>query len=129
MEKIIEAPQKKVFLQIFSEMLFFFPFALIVILLLSTLLYFFSVVLGGKGSFAQSLSVIGLSSYPIIFLFVPWLSPLVLIWWTIVLVLSFQKIHRYRMTYAVICIFFPFLIITSFMFATGFIKLPFEVFN
>jgi hypothetical protein len=124
LENIIEAPQKKVFLQIFSEMLFFFPAAFIGFLFFTIALHLFAILLGGKGSFSRTLSGMGLSSYPIILLFIPFLAPLALLWWSILLVLVFQQIHRYQMTYAVICVVCPFLMISAFMFATGFIKLP-----
>lgn len=126
LENIFESPQGKVFMQIFSEMLFFFPFALVGFIVFAFILYFLSVVLGGKSSFAQTLSIMGLSSYPLILLFVPILTPLSLIWWCFVLVFGFQKIHQYKFLYAIISVVVPFLLIAAIMLAVGFLKLPID---
>jgi hypothetical protein len=107
-------------------MLFFFPFALVGFIVFAFILYFLSVVLGGKSSFAQTLSIMGLSSYPLILLFVPILTPLSLIWWCFVLVFGFQKIHQYKFLYAIISVVVPFLLIAAIMLAVGFLKLPID---
>jgi hypothetical protein len=113
-------------MQIFSEMLFFFPFALVGFIVFAFLLYFLSVILGGKSSFSQTLSIMGLSSYPLILLFVPLLTPLSLIWWCFILVFGFQKVHQYKFTYAIISVVLPFLLIASVMMTIGFLKLPID---
>jgi hypothetical protein len=124
LENLLETPQRKVFFQIFSEMLFFIPGALIGLILFSLGLYLLSVILGGKASFSHTFSTMGFSSFPLIVLFVPYLSPIALIWWCFLLVFAFKKIHGYRFSFAIISVVGPFLVIGAFMLATGFIKMP-----
>jgi hypothetical protein len=66
----------------------------------------------------------GLSSYPLILLFIPMLSTLTLIWWCFILVFSFQKVHKYSFSLAIISTVLPFLVIAALMLATGFLKFP-----
>lgn len=127
LENLLETPQKKVFIQAMSENVFFLPGAFVGFLILALILYVLSIIFGGKSSFSQTLSVMGLSSYPLILIFIPAASALVLIWWSALLVFSFQKINHYKFRFAVISVVFPLLILAALMMAVGFLKLPFDI--
>lgn len=127
LENLSETPQKKVFIQAMSENIFFLPGALGGFMGFGMIMYFLSVLLGGRSSFSQTLSVMGLSSFPLILIFIPSVSAIALFWWCALLVFCFQKINHYKFRFAVISVALPFLVLGAFMMTIGFIKLPFEI--
>lgn len=109
--------------QSFSEIIFFYPLALVGFLFFSFILYILSVLLGGKTSFGQSLSAMGLSSFPLIVFFLPYLALLGIFVWATYLVFSFYKIYHYKFHLAVIGVVVPFLVVAAFMIAVGLLNL------
>lgn len=127
LENLFETPQKKVLLQALSEVIFFFIPGLIGFLLLAAFLHVISVIFGSRAKFSQTLSVMGLSSFGLIMVFIPSLSAIGLLFWCALMVMSFQKIHQYKAIFAVLIVASPFFILTALMLVTGFLKLPFEI--
>ena len=111
--------------QTFSELIFFYPLALVSFLILAISLYICSVFLGGKAPFGQTVSVMGLSSFPLLFIFISYFSLPSLIIWGFFLAFSFQKIHHYSLQRSVLSIIFPFLVIIAFMLAMGLLNISF----
>jgi hypothetical protein len=126
LENLFETPQKKVLLQALSEVIFFFIPGMVGFLLLVALLHVISVLFGSRSKFSQTLSVMGLSSFGLIAVFIPSLSAIGLLIWCTLVVFSFQQIHQYKAVFAVLIVAIPFLVLTALMLATGFLKLPFE---
>lgn len=123
LERWLENQKQQVFIQAASESLFFYPAAIGVFLGLALFMYFLSLILGAKGAFSKTLSVMGLSSYPLMFLFIPVLAPLGFIWWGCWLILTFHKIHSYKYRYAAISVAFPLLLLVILMLIVGFLDL------
>ena len=114
---------KKMIWQILFEFLFYYPVALVGFLLLALVLYFLSLVFGGKGYLKQTLSLLGLSSFPIIFLFAPLISALAIIYWSILLIFILQKVFRYRLHSAVISVLIPFSVLFVLLYVAGLLNI------
>lgn len=121
----MENQKQQVVIQAASESLFFYPAAVVVFIGLTLMMYFLSLLMGGKGAFNKTLAVMGLSSFPLIFLFVPVLAPFGIAWWGGLLILTFQKIHSYKYRYAAISVAFPLLLLIILMLIVGFLNLAF----
>jgi hypothetical protein len=125
LERWLENQKQQVVFQAASESLFFYPAAIGVFVGLALLMYFLSLLLGGKGAFSKTLSVMGLSSFPLMFLFVPALAPLGIAWWGGLLILTFKQVHSYKYRYASLSVAFPLLLLIILMMIVGFFNLSF----
>lgn len=122
-ESYWEAPYQKVFFQALSELVFFYPLAFGVFIFLMVLFYFFALIQGGKSSFQQALTVAGLSSFPLIFVFVPVVTILAIVWWGAYLALGFQKIHRINFYKALLTVAVPLSILMVLMSVVGLLNI------
>jgi hypothetical protein len=117
--RYIQTKDGSVFFQTISEMIIVLPVAILGLIFFSLILYILAVIFGGRAGFVQSLSVVGFSSVPIIFIFIPNWNLLAFSFWIYLLILSFKNIHKYKQRLAFINIVFPFLIVFIFMIVVG----------
>lgn len=114
-----------VFFQTISEMVLVLPFLILLMFILTLILYIGAVFLGGKGGFTDSLKVVSFSSAPVIFLFIPYLNLVGLVFWVYLLTMSFHQIHKYKLQTAVVNIVFPFIVLFILMTVVGLFNLHF----
>lgn len=109
--KIIMSGNPALIFPAISETLFLIPLGTLGLFGFGFLLHLGAKVFGGKADLRGSITAACFSSVPLIFAAVPFALILTLIWMSILMVLTFQKIHLYKIERAVINITIPFLLI------------------
>ncbi len=118
--KIVAARSINVFFAALSEVLFTGVFIFIFLVILAFILSILAKILRGGASLKMGFQTALLCSIPIIFLWVPYLSGLILIWACVLLVKGFYKKQGYSLAMSVINILLPVLGVVLVLFMFGF---------
>lgn len=99
-----------IFLSI-TEISIFIPVACLGLIMISTPLHLIAKVLSGKGDFKVSIKSVCYSTSPLIFLWVPVVAPLVLIYIIYLMISNFHQNHFYTINKSIVNILIPFLLV------------------
>lgn len=108
-----------------SETFFIVLFAIIITFFFSITLFIIAKILDGKGSLLLSMQAIIYSSSPLILFWIPFLRPFIFFYVLILMILSFQRVHKYSFNKALITIAFPGVVVMMLFFIIGLFDLSF----
>ncbi len=123
--KIVEQQNVSLIFLSISQSLFMIPFALFWLVITGIFLHILAKILLGRGSFTETLKAIMLSTPPLLFIYIPYISSVALILLIYLLILTFKFYHQYSLAKAIVNIVLPGIVVLLFLTITGIIHLFF----
>lgn len=94
-----------------SELIIVIPFLIIDLFILTAVFFAIAKLLGGKGSFEESLAALAYATIPVIFFAIPMIGFFAFLWMIYILTISFTHIHHYSRIKAFFTILSPILVL------------------